>query len=336
MTIQLSPFANRNSLESLLMRPELPGLNPLQGPLGLLGPQGPAQALDQALDLFEGLTGGFPGGAQGGCGGAGGGVPAGAVPPGLQQLLELARFASLLGGGLNPLQGGASPTGACGGLQADRATEVHNAAAVLDRHWDKVGTGKNKVADKDRLRDIVASDWAPPELKGACNTILNTPGAFEEITSAHSSGSGPFGSGISQGDLNTVQSPGNTSISNGPGSGAPGICGGGVSGVAQDGAMDTRQAADVLRRNWDKVGTGKDKVCDQNRLRDIVASDWAPPELKAAANAILNTPGAYQTLTSAHGSGDGPFGQGISSGDLNTVLSPGDLTLARNGLEGSR
>ena len=110
-----------------------------------------------------------------------------------------------------------------GGGFAPGSMDLRTAATVLQKNWDKVklgdgGTpllgllGLNKTTTKDKLKEIVASDSASPELKAACNAILNTPGAFEKISSAYNEKIGlkkEIGGGnFSSGDLNTFLSPG--------------------------------------------------------------------------------------------------------------------------------
>jgi hypothetical protein len=209
---------------------------------------------------------------------------------------------------------GCAPAGAApGAAGAGGAMSPQQAAAVLDKHWDKIATGKCKTVDKEQLEEVVASGWAPPELKLAANTLLNTPNAVEQIAGAHDDG--PFAQGMTRKDLNTVLSPGDTTLAPAPGwsVGGPGA----GFGLPQD----VQSAAAVLKRHWDDVGTGKCKSADADQLREIVASGSASPALKAACNLLLNSPGLVERLAGAHD--DGPFAQGITEKDLNTIMSPG-------------
>ena len=86
---------------------------------------------------------------------------------------------------------------------------MQSAAEVLKKNWNLVGTGKNKTASKDRLKEIVASGWASPQLKQACNFMLNSKGAFRAVADSFNEKTiGNLGREISLGDLNTITSPG--------------------------------------------------------------------------------------------------------------------------------
>lgn len=95
--------------------------------------------------------------------------------------------------------------------------------------------------------------------------------------------------------------------------------------------MSVREASSVLQQNFEQVSeNGKfGQSITKKSLENAVASDTTSPEVKAAANAFLNNPQALEVITKAHG--DGPSG-GMTKGDLNTVLSPGNHTL--DGLDG--
>lgn len=282
-------------------------------PLGV--PSSPREAVAQlalglglaesALDAFLRGSGsasqyGLPALGQGGC------FQAPACSPGLDQVSAQQQIIQnlLL---LQQLQGVGCGPGLSPGRPAGMDTRT--ACDVLSKNFDQVATGKFKSIDKGSLEKIVASNDASPELKMAANTLLNNPAAIDQIAGAHKD---CLAKGITKGDLNTVLSPGNTTLdgieSTAAGNHPPG---------------SFEESVAVLRKHWDRAASGKFKTVDKGSLDKIVSSNDAPPELKAAANAILNNPSWLGTISGAHQ--DGPFiGEGrISLGDLNTVMSPG-------------
>ena len=90
--------------------------------------------------------------------------------------------------------------------------------------------------------------------------------------------------------------------------------------------MSVREASAVLQQNFEQCSeNGKfGKSITKKSLENAIASDTTSPEVKAAANAFLNNPQALEVITKAHS--DGPS-SGMTKGDLNTVLSPGNRTL---------
>lgn len=284
--------------------------------------QNPAlfNALDTAAGIgkVDGLIGRNDMDAYQPVGGPGAGAPQAPAPgPGFSCAPTGDPYQDMVNQQLQALQAlcgpqGVGPAGPGAAPGAGGAMSTHQAAAVLDKHWDKVATGKCKTVGKEQLEDVVASNWAPPELKLAANTLLNTPNAVDQIAGAHKDG--PFANGMTKKDINTVLSPGDTTLSPAPGWSVGGA--GAGFGMPQD----IQSAAAVLKRHWDDVGTGKMKTADEDQLRDIIASNSAPPALKAACNLLLNS-GAVDRIAGAHD--DGPFARGISEKDLNTIMSPG-------------
>jgi hypothetical protein len=228
--------------------------------------------------------------------------PGGCWAPGMPA--ELPRFPDAFAAG--PIGGCEAPGG---------EMSVRDAAGVLAQHWDQVATGKHKTVNKGDLEKVVTSDSASPELKAAANTLLNNPQSISVIAGAHKDMPFPFfpeGDTITKNDINKVVSPGDTTL-NGidPGSGPlPEI----------DSPAD---AAAILKKHWDQAGTGKFKTVDKDRLEQLVASNDAPPELKAAANAILRN-GWLDQMAHAREEPSPFMPHGaISEADLNTLTSPG-------------
>lgn len=225
--------------------------------------------------------------------------------------LELLGLAAL---GQAMLQGPQSASGvqAAGGdsfVRGPAGMDTRTACEVLKKHFDSAATGKFKTVDEESLRDVIASDDAPAELKQAANTLLNNPTALGQIQGAHADG---LANGITMADLNTVTSPGNTTLD--------GIDAGAIGNLP---AGSQQQASAILLKHFDTAASGKFKSIDEDSLRDIISSESAPAELKWAANQFLNNPAWLGSTAGAHA--DGPFlgGQAITRRDLNAVLSPG-------------
>jgi hypothetical protein len=86
-------------------------------------------------------------------------------------------------------------------------------------------------------------------------------------------------------------------------------------GATASGQMDLKTAGETLRTY---INQHPISLISKDSMKAMLASDKVPADVKAAINAILNTPGAFEKFDSANQS-DGK----ISLGDLNTALSPG-------------
>lgn len=193
------------------------------------------------------------------------------------------------------------------GQPASGAMSTRDASQVLLQNFEQCSQGGKfgPSITKSSLEKVVASDTASPELKAAANTFLNNPQALEVIGKAHKDG--PTG-GVTRGDLNTVLSPGNSTL-------------GGLDALNPANLVpgSEQHALATLRKHWDQVGTGKFGTASRGDLQRILGSDSAPPELKQAVAQVLGTPGLFDRLQGAQR--DVPFG--ISKADVNTALAGG-------------
>lgn len=231
---------------------------------------------------------------------------------------------------------------------------MDRAVSAVHKHFDLLDTaagigGKDGLIGVNDLQAITKNPSAPRELKEAAQFLLKNPAYRNQLDVA--AGIGKVDGLIGRVDVNAYQRDHGRKTANGnvPHGVAPGFAVPNLAvlpslrsaafaafqGVQKTAAgtveepMTMRKAADVLKKNWKLVGQGKNKKADRSRLKQIVKSGWASPELKAACRFMLNKKGAMLTLANAKNDG-GSFGgfnlkgfEIITLGDLKAATSPG-------------
>jgi hypothetical protein len=189
-----------------------------------------------------------------------------------------------------------------GAAAPQQSMSTERAAQVLNQNFDKVSGGSQTI-DRGDLRRVANDPNSSPELRQAARTVLNDPQAMKKLDTAdsRSQGGNEMADGrISKGDLTAV---------------------GGA--VASQQPMTTERASQVLNQNFDSV-SGDKKTVNRDDLRRAVSDPNSSPEVKSAANFLLNNSDAFRQVDTAEQRRQGTGKYAVAAGDGR--ISREDLT----------
>lgn len=208
----------------------------------------------------------------------------------------------------NPASIGTDRNIATGGCQSQQPMNTERATQVLTQNFDKLSGGAENFGRSD-LQRVADDPSSPPELRRAARFVLDNPQVMSALDTADKRCNAAADGRISLGDL---------------------MAAGGA--VQPQPAMTADRATQVLNQNFDNVSGGKETV-SRDDLRRALTDPNSSPEMKDAANFLLNNPDAFRKLDTADQRAAGPvpmftaLGDGrISKGDTVAAMQSGTQT----------
>ena len=181
-----------------------------------------------------------------------------------------------------------------GNCQAQQPMSTERAAQVLNQSFDKLSGGAETFG-RDDLQRVANDPSSSPELRQAARFVLNNPQAMSALDTADTRCNAAADGRISKGDLTAA---------------------GGA--VQSQPPMNADRAAQVLNQNFDNVSGGKETV-NRDDLRRALTDPNSSPEVKSAANFLLNNPDAFRKIETADQRSQG-------SGGLSAVVGDGRIS----------
>lgn len=181
-----------------------------------------------------------------------------------------------------------------GNCQAQQPMSTERAAQVLNQSFDKLSGGAETFNRSD-LERVANDPSSSPELRQAARFVLSNPQAMNALDTADTRCNAAADGRISKGDLTAAS--------------------GAVQPQPQpQPSMNADLAAQVLNQNFDNISGGK-KTLDRDDLRRALTDPNSSPEVKSAANFLLNDPDAFRKIDTAHQRSQGSGGLSAAVGD---------------------